>query len=63
MTTATALRRSTATRATALLFAFVASATVLGTTVAGFSATSNEQLPLVAFERVTVTAEQATQLN
>ncbi len=61
MTTIT-FRRTAATRATALLFAFVASATVLGATVAGFSATPNDELPMVAFERVTVTAS-ATKVN
>ena len=62
MTNATALRRSVATRATALLLAVVTTATVLGTTVAGFNATSNDTLPMVALERVTVTAP-TTQLN
>ena len=60
MTTAKFAARTAATRATALFFAFVASATVLGATVAGMSPTVTADRPLVVMDSVTV---QATKVN
>ena len=60
MTTTQLATRTAATRATALLFAFVASATVLGATVAGMSPTVTAELPVVVMDSVTV---HATKVN
>lgn len=48
--------RTASTRATALFFAFVASAAVLGATVAGMQPRLDAATPVVALESVTVTA-------
>lgn len=54
MTTYTA--RTATARATSFLFAFVASATVLGATVAGMQPRMDADTPLIAMDTVTVTA-------
>lgn len=48
--------RTATTRATALAFAFVASATVLGATVAGMQPRVDAATPVIALDSVTVTA-------
>ncbi len=50
--------RTASTRATALFFAFVASATVLGATVAGMQPRLDASTPVIALESVTVTASK-----
>jgi hypothetical protein len=50
--------RTATARATAFFFAFVASATVLGVTVAGMQPRMDSDTPVVAMDTVTVTANK-----
>lgn len=50
--------RTASTRVSALFFAFVASATVLGATVAGMQPRLDASVPVIALESVTVTASK-----